>query len=234
MKKLIALILACLMLTMSFVACTKGEGETTTDPTDNQTKAPAGDTTAPEADQTTEEVTEAPVDVELPYKSALELINIIFNGYNAAQATDDTKLYVAGGNINNFDTTSMEGPAAFVPLADEDYDQNLGIPAAQVASIESAASMFNMMNTNVFNSYAVQFKAGTDVDAAINAIKENILARQWICGAPEKLVIIKCPGDYIVAVWGAVQFGGIVDPYAASIPTLVEGATVVVEHTFAQ
>ena len=225
MKKLIALILACLMLTMSFVACTKGEGETTTEPTDNQTEAP-------EADQTTEEVTEAPV--ELPYKSALELINIIFNGYNAAQATDDTKLWVAGGNINNFDTTSMEGPAAFVPLADEDYDQNLGIPAAQVASIESAASMFNMMNTNVFNSYAVQFKAGTDVDAAINAIKENILARQWICGAPEKLVIIKCPGDYIVAVWGAVQFGGIVDPYAASIPTLVEGATVVVEHSFAQ
>ncbi len=225
MKKLIALILACLMLTMSFVACTKGEGETTTEPTDNQTEAPAGE-------QTTEEVTEAPV--ELPYKSAIELLNIIFNGYNAAQATDDTKLWVAGGNINNFDTTSMEGPAAFVPLADEDYDQNLGIPAAQVASIESAASMFNMMNTNVFNSYAVQFKAGTDVDAAINAIKENILARQWICGAPEKLVIIKCPGDYIVAVWGAVQFGGIVDPYAASIPTLVEGATVVVEHTFAQ
>lgn len=225
MKKLIALILACLMLTMSFVACTKGEGETTTEPTDNQTEAPAGE-------QTTEEVTEAPV--ELPYKSAIELLNIIFNGYNAAQATDDTKLWVAGGNINNFDTTSMEGPAAFVPLADEDYDQNLGIPAAQVASIESAASMFNMMNTNVFNSYAVQFKAGTDVDAAINAIKENILARQWICGAPEKLVIIKCPGDYIVAVWGAVQFGGIVDPYAASIPTLVEGATVVVEHSFAQ
>lgn len=226
MKKLIALILACLMLTMSFVACTKGEGETTTEPANND------GTTAPEAEQTTEEVTEAPV--ELPYKSAIELLNIIFNGYNAAQATDDTKLYVAGGNINNFDTTSMEGPAAFVPLADEDYDQNLGIPAAQVASIESAASMFNMMNTNVFNSYAIQFKAGTDVDAAINAIKENILARQWICGAPEKLVIIKCPGDYIVAVWGAVQFGGIVDPYAASIPTLVEGATVVVEHTFAQ
>lgn len=226
MKKLIALILACLMLTMSFVACDGiGDDAGTTEAADNGTKAP-------EADQTTEEVTEAPV--ELPYKSAIELLNIIFNGYNAAQATDDTKLYVAGGNINNFDTTSMEGPAAFVPLADEDYDQNLGIPAAQVASIESAASMFNMMNTNVFNSYAIQFKAGTDVDAAINAIKENILARQWICGAPEKLVIIKCPGDYIVAVWGAVQFGGIVDPYAASIPTLVEGATVVVEHSFAQ
>ena len=217
MKKLIALTLALLMLTMSFVACNKTEPETTTE-ADNQTEAPV---------ESTEAV------IELPYKSAIELLNIIFNGYNAT-ATEDTMLYVAGGNINNFDTTSMEGPAAFIALADEDYDQNLGIPASEVAKIESAASMFNMMNTNVFNSFAVQFKDGTDVDASIEAIKANILSRQWICGSPEKLVIVKMPGDCIVVVWGAVQFGGIVDPYAASIATLVEGTTTVVEHSFAQ
>ena len=222
MKKIIALTLALMMLTMSFVACNKTEtpAETTEAVVENnQTEAPV--------------VEETEAAVELPYANALELLNIIFNGYNAT-ATEDTMLYVAGGNINNFDTCSMEGPAAFVALADEDYDQNLGIPASEVAKIESAASMFNMMNTNVFNSYAVQFKAGTDVDAAIEAIKANVLARQWICGSPEKLVIVKMPGDCIVVVWGAVQFGGIVDPYAASISTLVEGTTTVVEHNFAQ
>ena len=223
MKKLIALTLALLMLTMSFVACNKTENqpEQTTEAVveNNQTEAPV--------------VEETEAAVELPYANALELLNIIFNGYNAT-ATEDTMLYVAGGNINNFDTCSMEGPAAFVALADEDYDQNLGIPASEVAKIESAASMFNMMNTNVFNSFAVQFKDGTDVDASIEAIKANVLARQWICGSPEKLVIVKMPGDCIVVVWGAVQFGGIVDPYAASIATLVEGTTTVVEHSFAQ
>ena len=221
MKRIIALTLALMMLTMSFVACNKTEtpAETTESVENNQTGAPV--------------VEETEAAVELPYANALDLLNIIFNGYNAT-ATEDTMLYVAGGNINNFDTCSMEGPAAFVALADEDYDQNLGIPASEVAKIESAASMFNMMNTNVFNSYAVQFKAGTDVDAAIEAIKANVLARQWICGSPEKLVIVKMPGDCIVVVWGAVQFGGIVDPYAASISTLVEGTTTVVEHNFAQ
>lgn len=223
MKKIIALTLALLMLTMSFVACNKTEPETTTEPTVEDTKAP---------ETTVEETTEAVV--ELPYKSAIELLNIIFNGYNAAQATDDTKLWVGGGNINNFDTVNPEGPAAFVALADEDYDQNLAIPASEVAKIESAASMFNLMNTNNFNCFTVQFKAGTDVDATIEVIKANILARRWICGAPEKLVITKMPGDCILVVWGAVSFGGIVDPFAASIPTLVEGATVAVEHTFAQ
>lgn len=223
MKRLIALTLALLMLTMSFVACNKTEPETTTEPTVEDTKAP---------ETTVEETTEAVV--ELPYKSAIELLNIIFNGYNAAQATDDTKLWVGGGNINNFDTVNPEGPAAFVALADEDYDQNLAIPASEVAKIESAASMFNLMNTNNFNCFTVQFKAGTDVDATIEVIKANILARRWICGAPEKLVITKMPGDCILVVWGAVSFGGIVDPFAASIPTLVEGTTVAVEHTFAQ
>ena len=223
MKRLIALTLALLMLTMSFVACNKTEPETTTEPTVEDTKAP---------ETTVEETTEAVV--ELPYKSAIELLNIIFNGYNAAQATDDTKLWVGGGNINNFDTVNPEGPAAFVALADEDYDQNLAIPASEVAKIESAASMFNLMNTNNFNCYTIQFNAGTDVDASIEAIKAQVLARRWICGAPEKLVIVKMPGDCILVVWGAVNYGGIVDPFAASIPTLVEGATVAVEHTFAQ
>ena len=218
MKKLIALTLALLMLTMSFVACEKTETETTTE-AENQTEAPVV--------ETTEEA------VVLPYASAIELLNIIFNGYNAT-ATEDTMLYVAGGNINNFETTSMEGPAAFIALADSDYNDNLGIPESEASKIASAASMFNMMNTNVFNSFAVQFKDGTDVDASIEAIKANILSRQWICGAPEKLVIVKMPGNCIVAVWGVVEFGGIVDPYVASIATLVEGTTTVVEHTFAQ
>ena len=223
MKKIIALTLALVMLTMSFVACNKTEPETTTEPTAQDTKAP---------ETTVEETTEAVV--ELPYANAIELLNIIFNGYNAAQATDDTKLWVGGGNINNFDPVNPEGAAAFVALTNEDYDQNLAVPASEVEKIESAASMFNLMNTNNFNCFTIQFKAGTDVDASIEAIKANILARRWICGAPEKLVITKMPGDCILVVWGAVSFGGIVDPFAASIPTLVEGATVAVEHSFAQ
>ena len=65
-------------------------------------------------------------------------------------------------------------------------------------------------------------------------IKENILNRQWICGSPDKLVIAKVPGDYLVVVWGAVEFGGIVDPFVASIADAVEGSSILVEHSFAQ
>ena len=217
MKRLIALALALLMLTMSFVACEKTETETTTE-AENQTEASVV--------ETTEEA------VVLPYASAIELLNIIFNGYNAT-ATEDTMLYVAGGNNNNFDTVSFDGPATFVPVADEDYDSNLGYPVADVAKIDDAASMFNMMNANTFNCYAVHFTNSGDVDAMAEAIKTNILARQWICGSPEKLVIAKVPGDYLIVVWGVVEFGGVVDPFAASFATSVEGSSIIVEQAIA-
>ena len=219
MKKIIALTLALLMLTMSFVACT-GNGETTTEAPET--------TVAPEAPETTEEATEAPV--QLAYNSAIEMLQIIFEKYNAAQATDDTKLWVGGGNINNFETVNPEGPGAFMALDAEDYNQNLGFPAANADKVASAASMFNLMNANTFNCYAIQFVEGTDVDAMITATKENILARQWICGSPEKLVIAKAPGNYIIVVWGVVEFGGIVDPVAQSFATSIEGAQIVVEE----
>ena len=220
MKKIIALTLALLMLTMSFASCANnGETETTTD-------APVAGTTAAPVEETTEAV------VELPYKSAVELLQIIFEKYNAAQATDDTKLWVCGGNINNFDTCNPEGPAAFVALDNEDYNQNLGIPAAEADKIASAASMFNMMNANTFNCFTVQLNDGVDADAFISTLKDNILARQWICGAPEKLVIVEYPGNYIMVVWGAVEFGGIVNPYVEGAVASVDGATIVVEHTF--
>ena len=227
MKKLLALTIALLMLTMSFVACGNNNDnadDTTTTAGNNDAATTPADTTA--ADTTTA----AP---ELAYGNALELLQIIFDKYNAA-ATEETKLYVCGGNVNNFETTNPEGPAAFVALENEDYNANLGFPAANADKIASAASMFNMMNANTFNCYTIQFTDGTDVDAMITALKDNILARQWICGSPEKLVIAKAPGNCIIAVWGVVEFGGIVDPVAQSFATSVEGAQIVVEHSFAQ
>ena len=215
MKKFLAILLAAMML-LSIVAC----GETT------ETNAP--ETNAPE---TNAPETDAPA-VELAYNSALELLQQVLDGYNA-NATEDTMLSVVGGNINNFETTSMDGPATFVALEDEDYNTNLGYPTADVAKIDDAASMFNMMNANVFNCYAIHFTNSGDVDAMAEAIKSNILQRQWFCGSPEKLAIVKVPGDYLIVVWGVVEFGGIVDPFVASIATSVEGASTVVEHSFA-
>ena len=91
-----------------------------------------------------------------------------------------------------------------------------------------------MMNTNTFTCYTVKLTSGTDVNAMANTLKENILNRQWLCGMPEKLVIISCPGNYLLVVWGVVEFGGIVDPVVDSILATVEGSSIVVDTPIAR
>lgn len=223
MKKLLVLALALMIITVCFVAC----GSETTTTTTAETTAVAPGTTAPNTTATVPSTTAAP---ELAYKNATELLQTIYEKYNAAQSSEDTMLLVGGGNINNFDTINPEGPGAFVALEDEDYNQNLGFPVSHVNKIASAAAMFNLMNSNTITCYAIQLTEGTDVDATITAVKENILNRQWACGAPEKLFIAKAPGNYIIVLWGVASFGGIVEPIAESFATSVAGSTIVVNQ----
>jgi hypothetical protein len=216
MKKTIISALALALLVLTLASCAgMGAGETGT------TEAGA---------QSTQAKTEA----EKPaYSDALGLLGIIYEKYNSAQTSEEARLAVGGGNVNNFETCNPEGPAAFSPLAPEDYDQNLGIPVSETDKIASAASMFNMMNANTFTCYTVQLKEGADVDAFINATKENVLARRWICGSPEKLVIAKAPGRCVIAMWGVVESGGLINPVAESFARSVPGSEIVVEHSFA-
>ena len=210
MKKFLAILLAAMML-LTLVAC--GDNTETNAP---ETDAPGTD--APETD--------APA--ELAYKSAEELLSIILTGYNEA-AAEEEQIWVNGGNIYNFETLKEGGPAKFVAVEDEDYNTHLGYPVADVSKIDDAASMFHAMNPNVFNCYAVHFTDSANVEAMADTLKENISARLWDCGHPEKLYIVKVPGDYLVVVWGVTTFGGVAHTFAEKIPSLIEGATILVD-----
>ena len=62
----------------------------------------------------------------------------------------------------------------------------------------------HMLNQNNFSCGVYHVKDSGNVEALAGKIKENILARQWLCGFPEKLVILTV-GDYIVSVFGAKE-----------------------------
>ncbi len=203
MKKIIALFLALMMLTASFVACTTGEGETTTAPVENN-----GDTTtAPAADETTE----APV-VELPYKNAAELAEMIF------AAIPEDKQFPGGG--------------AEIVLGTEEGTftlTDLGLAEEYHAKLDSAAQFRHMMNQNTFSAGIYQFKTAEDAAASVEALKNGINGKQWMCGFPEKLAIITLPGNYVIAMFG---MGGLdPDPNFAMdlITPFIDGAKTVVE-----
>lgn len=178
MKKILALLLAAVMV-LSLAACTdKGSEGGATPPAGAQTNQP---------------------------KSALEILEKVWSKYSA-----DEKFPATGGSEKQM---KEDMPGKFDVSDAEALDFELGFPKANASEIDDAASLMHMLNQNNFSCGVYHVKDSGNVEALAGKIKENILARQWLCGFPEKLVILTI-GDYIVSVFGA---GELTDTFIAKL-----------------
>lgn len=178
MKKILAFILAAVMV-LSLAACAdKGSEGGATSPSGAQTNQP---------------------------KSALEILEKVWSKYST-----DEKFPATGGSEKHM---KDDKPGKFDVSDAEALDFDLGFPKAQASEIDDAASLMHMLNQNNFSCGVYHVKDSGNVEALSGKIKENILARQWLCGIPEKLVILTV-GDYIVSVFGA---GELTDTFVAKL-----------------
>ena len=178
MKKILALVLAAVMV-LSLAACTdKGSEGGATSPSGAQTNQP---------------------------KSALEILEKVWSKYST-----DEKFPATGGSEKHMEE---DKPGKFDVSDAEALDFELGFPKAQASEIDDAASLMHMLNENNFSCGVYHVKDSGNAEALAGKIKENILARQWLCGFPEKLVILTV-GDYIVSVFGA---GELTDTFVAKL-----------------
>jgi len=138
-------------------------------------------------------------------KSALEILEKVWSKYSA-----DEKFPATGGSEKQM---KEDMPGKFDVSDAEALDFELGFPKANASEIDDAASLMHMLNQNNFSCGAYHVKDSGNVEALAGKIKENILARQWLCGFPEKLVILTV-GDYIVSVFGA---GELTDTFIAKL-----------------
>jgi hypothetical protein len=172
MKKILAFVLAAVMV-LSLAACTdKGSEGGATSPSGAQTNQP---------------------------KSALEILEKVWSKYST-----DEKFPATGGSEKHM---KEDKPGKFDVSDAEALDFELGFPQAQASEIDDAASLMHMLNQNNFSCGVYHVKGSGNAEALAGKIKENILARQWLCGFPEKLVILTV-GDYIVSVFGAGELTG--------------------------
>ena len=178
MKKILALLLAAVMV-LSLAACTdKGSEGGATSPSGAQTNQP---------------------------KSALEILEKVWSKYST-----DEKFPATGGSEKHMEE---DKPGKFDVSDAEALDFELGFPKANASEIDDAASLMHMLTQNNFSCGVYHVKDSGNVVALAGKIKENILARQWLCGFPEKLVILTV-GDYIVSVFGA---GELTDTFVAKL-----------------
>lgn len=189
-------ILAIVLALAAVLACFAacGGGDKTNTDADTETQAPA-----------------APV-----YADATEVLTKIFATY-----TEENKFPIGGGDEANM---SMEAPAKYdYTLADE-LNVVAALPATQSANIEDAATALNMMMSNNFTGAAYLLKEGADAQAFADDYKAELANKQWMCGMPEKYVVVKT-GNYVVTAYGLAT---VIDYFKTQALTL-EGAELLVE-----
>ena len=151
--------------------------------------------------------------------SPLELLETVWNTYS-----DDEKFPAAGGDYS--EENQRDGAPGAFSIADTDtLEYMLGFPAAEAGKIDAAASLMHMMNMNTFTCGAFHAKSSGDLTALCAALRENILARHWMCGSPDKLVIVTV-GDYIVSFFGNAELA---DTFAAKLAAAYPSAKTVSE-----
>lgn len=144
--------------------------------------------------------------------SALELLTTVWASYG-----EEERFAAAGGDMSEENMT-MDGPGKFSLSDAAALDTTLGFPEAAVDKIDDAASLMHMMNANTFTCGVYHVKDAGDLSDVSAALKDNILQRQWMCGFPDRLVIMQADG-YVAAFFGEEGItGAFQEKLAAAYP----------------
>lgn len=219
MKKNVTIILAAL-LAVSLTACGNSEQSSETNTSNQQTVSDTStskpeesstptESSKPEESSAPDETSEPSGDNQGSVGSALDLLTTAWDN-----VPEDNKFPVFGGAPgDDMDNITENAPGNFPVDNANALEIHLGFPTASTDTIDGAASLIHMMNANTFTAGAYHVKdAGTISDVAA-AIENCVMNKQWMCGFPEKLVIVTAD-DYIVSVFGN---GELVDAFIGSL-----------------
>lgn len=124
---------------------------------------------------------------------ALTILNAIWNTYS-----DEEKFPAAGGDSEH----AVDGaPGSFDASNADNLSYLLTFPADDASLIDSAASLVHMMNLNTFTCGAFHVADTNNVARLADDLRTTIQAKRWMCGFPDKLVIVTV-GQSVLSVYG--------------------------------
>ena len=142
---------------------------------------------------------------------ALTILNAIWNTYS-----DEEKFPAAGGDSEH----AVDGaPGSFDASNADSLSYLLTFPADDASLIDSAASLVHMMNLNTFTCGAFHVADANNVARLADDLRTTIQAKHWMCGFPDKLVIVTV-GQSVLSVYGNEELVNTFrDKLLASYPT---------------
>lgn len=162
-------------------------------PNPKPTEKPAEETSAEPPTETPKAETPAEDKPAAAVDDALTILNAIWNTYS-----DEEKFPAAGGDSEH----AVDGaPGSFDVSNADSLSYQLTFPADDASLIDSAASLVHMMNLNTFTCGAFHVADANNVARLADDLRTTIQAKRWMCGFPDKLVIVTV-GQSVLSVYG--------------------------------
>ena len=140
---------------------------------------------------------------------------------------DNEKFPVMGGDFEN---AIADAPGVWNSDLLVDLSDSLQLPEAEMAKVADAATMIHMMNANTFTGAVLHLNEGEDVAAFAATAKDAVMAAQWMCGFPEKLVIADMGGQYLVMAFG---LNDAINPFEAKLTEAYADAKILYSEAIA-
>lgn len=211
MKKKIALLLLTVM-TVSLVGC--GEKDNTNG---NDNAVNDGQVVEDSMEDDTTNNDNENVEAK---EGATGILQTIWSSY-----AEDEMFAAGGGDSHNM---VMDEPGKFDVTNTEELNATLGFPTDYADKIDDAASLMHMMNANTFTGGVYHVADAENVNTVADALKENIMNRQWMCGFPETLIIVVIDDNYVLSAFGN---GEIIETFKNKTTSAFENATVLYEES---
>ena len=149
---------------------------------------------------------------------ALTILNAVWNTYS-----DEEKFPAAGGDSEH----AVDGaPGSFDASNADSLSYLLTFPADDASLIDSAASLVHMMNLNTFTCGAFHVADANNVARLADDLRTTIQAKRWMCGFPDKLVIVTV-GQSVLSVYGNEE---LVNTFRDKLLTSYSAATAVYDE----
>ena len=139
---------------------------------------------------------------------------------------DENKFAAMGGGMANPVT---DGPGELSLDDTAEVNDKTGVPEDKITTIDKAATLIHMMNANTFSAAAVHAAEGVKAEDVATTIGDNLKIRQWMCGIPEKHVIIKVGANTIISAFGA---NDLITVFLDKAKVAYPDYTVLLEQTF--
>ena len=187
-------------------------------PNPKPAEKPAEETSAEPPTETPKPETPAEDKPAAAVDDALTILNAIWNTYS-----DEEKFPAAGGDSEH----AVDGaPGSFDVSNADSLSYLLTFPADDASLIDSAASLVHMMNLNTFTCGAFHVADANNVARLADDLRTTIQAKHWMCGFPDKLVIVTV-GQSVLSVYGNED---LVNTFRDKLQAAYAGAVVITDE----